>query len=204
MVMSAPLELSQAANLASALCLGVLFGFFLERAGLGNPHTLTGVFYLTDFAVPKTMFTAIVVAATGLCVLTDLNVLDMDRVWIIPAFLWPQLAGGALFGIGYLVSGYCPGTAVAGLASGRLDALLAMIGVGLGALLFAAVYPGIESFYLTGNLGKMTLPGLTGLNKWVVLLFVYIMAGGMFYAMERFEHQRDIAMGFRQHLHSEG
>ena len=44
-------------------------------------------------------------AATGLCLLSDLKVLDMSRVWIIPTFLWPQLIGGALFGLGFLVSG---------------------------------------------------------------------------------------------------
>ncbi len=139
--MSAPFILSNTVNLIVAVIMGLFFGFFLERGGLGNPHKLTGVFYLTDFAVPKAMFTAILVAATGLCLLSDLKVLDMSRVWIIPTFLWPQLVGGALFGLGYLISGYCPGTAVAGLASGRLDALVAMIGIGSGTLLFSMFYP---------------------------------------------------------------
>jgi uncharacterized membrane protein YedE/YeeE len=190
MVMSAPFQLSDVANLVAALFLGISFGFFLERGGLGNPHRLTGVFYLTDFAVPKAMFTAILVAATGATALSDLGILDMQAVYIIPTYFWPQLAGGALFGIGYLMSGYCPGTAVAGLASGRFDALLTMIGIGIGALLFAAVYPSIEGFYLTGSMGKTTLPELTGLNEWVVLMIVYVMAGGMFYAMDRVEQQR--------------
>ncbi len=198
--MIAPFQLSDSANLAAALFLGIFFGFFLERGGLGNPHRLTGVFYLTDFAVPKAMFTAIVVAATGLCILTDLKVLDMSAVWIIPTFFWPQLVGGALFGIGYIISGYCPGTAVAGLASGRLDALAAMAGIGLGTVLFAAVFPHVETFYLTGSMGKATLPALLGINKWVFLAVVYVLAGAMFYAMERFEHGS--ATGVMQHRHA--
>ncbi len=199
--MNAPLQLSDTANLIGALFLGISFGFFLERGGLGNPHRLTGVFYLTDFAVPKAMFTAILVAATGVCLLTDLKMLDMDAVYIIPAYFWPQLVGGALFGIGYIVSGYCPGTAVAGLASGRLDALAAMVGVGLGALLFAAVFPQIEGFYLMSSMGKVTLPALIGINKWVLLALVYVLAGAMFYAMERFEQGRSAA-GIMQHRHA--
>jgi len=199
--MSAPLQLSDTANLIGALFLGLSFGFFLERGGLGNPHRLTGVFYLTDFAVPKAMFTAILVAATGVCVLTDLKILDMGAVYIIPTFFWPQLVGGALFGIGYIVSGYCPGTAVAGLASGRLDALAAMVGVGLGALIFAAVFPQVEGFYLTSSMGKVTLPEFIGINKWVMLAIVYVMAGSLFYAMERFEHGRSPA-GIMQHRHA--
>jgi uncharacterized protein len=189
MVMSAPFILSNTVNLAAALVIGIFFGFFLERGGMGNPHKLTGVFYRTDFAVPKMMFSAILVAATGLCILSDLKVLDMSRVWIIPTFLWPQLVGGVLFGFGYLVSGYCPGTAAAGLASGRLDALVTMAGIGSGALLFSAVYPWIEGFYKTGDRGTATLPELLRVNHWAILLVVYIMAGIMFYVMERYEHR---------------
>ncbi len=199
--MSAPLQLSDTANLIGALVLGISFGFFLERGGLGNPHRLTGVFYLTDFAVPKAMFTAIVVAATGVCLLTDLNVLDMDAVYIIPTFFWPQLVGGALFGIGYILSGYCPGTAVAGLASGRLDALAAMVGIGLGTVLFAVVFPQIQGFYMISSMGKVTLPVLIGINKWTMLAIVYVLAGAMFYAMERFEQGRSPA-GIMQHRHA--
>lgn len=67
--MIAPLIVSQGTGLLLAVILGIFFGFFLERGGLGNPHKLIGVFYLTDFAVPKAMFAAILVAATGLYLL---------------------------------------------------------------------------------------------------------------------------------------
>jgi uncharacterized membrane protein YedE/YeeE len=104
-------------------------------------------------------------------------------------YFWPQLLGGALFGLGYLVSGYCPGTAVAGVASGRLDALVTMLGIGAGALLFAAVFPLIEGFYKTTDMGAVTLPQITGLNHWVLLALVFSFAGAMFYAMERYERR---------------
>ncbi len=188
--MSAPLVLGDNAYLVLAVVLGIFFGFFLERGGMGDPHRLTGVFYLTDFAVPKMMFSAILVASTGLFLLSDLKVLDMGRIWIIPAFYWPQLVGGVLFGLGYLVSGYCPGTAAAGFASGRLDALVTMIGIGAGALLFAVLYPLLEGFYLTGKAGPLTLPAATGVNHWVLLVIVYVLAGFMFRAMERYEKRR--------------
>jgi len=190
--MSVPFILTDSVNLIVAVVVGLFFGFFLERGGLGNPHKLTGVFYLTDFAVPKAMFTAILVAATGLCLLSDLKVLDMSRVWIIPTFLWPQLVGGALFGLGYLISGYCPGTAVAGLASGRMDALITMAGIGSGTLLFSILYPLIEGFYKTGDMGAVTLPDLMGMNHWVLLAIVYAFAGLMFYTMERYEKGRPL------------
>lgn len=176
--------LSDNMNLVVALFVGIFFGFFMKKGGMDSPHKLTGVFYLKDFAVPKVMFTAILVAATGLVVLSDMKVLDMSRVWIIPTFFWPQIVAGFLFGFGYLVSGYCPGTAVPGFASGRVDALMTMLGVAFGSLVFAAVYPAVEAFSKISGMGKPTLPELMGVNHWVVLVFVVALAGGMFYGME--------------------
>lgn len=113
----------------------------------------------------------------------------MGNVWIIPTFFWPQLVGGAIFGIGYVFSGYCPGTAVAGFASGRLDALLTVIGIGAGSLVFAILYPYIEEFYVSSQMNGATLPKVIGINHWFVMALVYIMAAGMFYLMERYERK---------------
>ena len=185
--MSAPFEFSDAISLGLAVLFGTLFGLSLERGGLANPHTLTGVFYLKDFRVPKVMLTAILVASAGLYLLGDLHLLDLSKVWIIPTYFWPQLVGGALFGIGFVVSGYCPGTAVVGLASGRLDALVMMVGIGAGTLLFAIVYPALEKFYFSSDMGVTTLQKLLGVNHWVILVALLLFAAGMFYVLERLE-----------------
>jgi uncharacterized membrane protein YedE/YeeE len=189
MVMMAPFELSQAVSLALAVVFGLFFGVSLERGGLGDPHKLTGVFYLRDFTVPKVMFTAILVASVGLYLLADLNLLDMERVYIIPTYFWPQLAGGALFGVGFVVSGYCPGTTVVGLASGRLDALVTLFGVGAGSLLFAILFPYLEAFYLSSDMGSPTLHEFAGVNHWVIIFLLIAAAGVMFFAMERYERK---------------
>jgi uncharacterized membrane protein YedE/YeeE len=190
LVMTAPFEISDTLSLGLAALLGIFFGLSLERSGLGDPHRLTGVFYFRDFTVPKVMFTAIVVASTGIYLLSDLHLLDLSRVWIIPTFFWPQLAGGLLFGIGFVMSGYCPGTSVAGLASGRIDALVAMAGIGSGSLLFAVFYPVLEKFYLSSDMGVVTIPGLLGVNHRVVIVALFVMAVAMFVFLERFEQLR--------------
>jgi uncharacterized membrane protein YedE/YeeE len=186
--MSAPLyqyaAFGQDMSLVVAVVAGVFFGFFLERGGLGNPHKLTGVFYLTDFTVPKVMFTAVLVASTGLYLLSDLRLLDIGRVLFVPTYLWPQAAGGALFGIGYVLSGYCPGTAVAGAATGRIDALLSMAGIGAGSYLFASYYPKIEQFYMSSPMDTATVPRLIHFNHWVVIGVIWILALLLFSLME--------------------
>jgi uncharacterized membrane protein YedE/YeeE len=193
LVMNAPLYeyglFGVGASLVMAVIIGFFFGMFLGRGGLGNPHKLTGVFYLRDFTVPKVMFTAMIVAASGLYLLSDLKLMDIGRVWIVPTFFWPQIAGGFLFGLGFLVAGYCPGTAVAGLGSGRLDALVVMFGMVAGSLLFAGVFPSLEKFYLSSKMGTVTLPQVIGINHWLIIFFLVIFAGIMFYFMERFERK---------------
>jgi uncharacterized protein len=187
MVVTAPFALTQGISLLFAVIIGIFFGLFLERGGLGDPHKLTGVFYLTDFTVPKVMFTAILVAAAGLYVLSDIGLLDMSRVWIVPTFFWPQIVGGAIFGVGFVVSGYCPGTAVTGFASGRLDALVALAGIAAGSLVFAVLYPNVEGFYMSSSMEKAVLPAILGLSHWVVIAVLAVLAAVMFFAMEKYE-----------------
>ena len=191
--MNAPLYeyglFGEGTSLIVAVVIGFFFGLFLERGGLGNPHKLTGVFYFTDFTVPKVMFTAMLVAAGGLYLLSDLKIMDIGKVWIVPTFFWPQIAGGFLFGLGFLVSGYCPGTAVAGLGGGRLDALVALFGIAAGSLCFAVVFPSLEEFYLSSGMGSITLPRLIGINHWLIIGFFVAFAGMMFYFMEQFERK---------------
>jgi uncharacterized protein len=186
--MSAPLyqyaAFGQDMSLVVAVVAGVFFGFFLERGGLGNPHKLTGVFYLTDFTVPKVMFTAVLVASTGLYLMSDFGLLDIGRLLFVPTYFWPQAAGGALFGVGYVLSGYCPGTAVAGTASGRIDALLTMVGIGAGSYLFAVYFPRIEKFYLSSPMDTATVPRLIHLNHWGVIALLWILALIIFSLME--------------------
>lgn len=191
MVMMGPFEVTQTVSLLLAVVFGIFFGLSLERGGLGNPHKLTGVFYLRDFAVPKVMFTAIIVASTGLYLLSDFHLVDLERVYTIPTFFWPQIVGGALFGVGFVVSGYCPGTSMAAFATGRLDALVTMIGVGAGSLLFAVLFPYLEDFYLSSDMGQPTLPKLLGVSNWVVIIPLVAFAIGLFVFMEWYEKKKD-------------
>jgi len=103
--------------LAAAVIIGIAFGWTLERAGLGSAPKLAGQFYLTDFTVFKVMFSAIVTAMLGAFWLSRLGVLDLSRVYVPETYLLPQLAGGLLFGVGFVVACLCPGTSCVAAAS---------------------------------------------------------------------------------------
>jgi uncharacterized protein len=93
-------------GLPFAVIAGVLFGFFLERAGFANPKKLTAMFFLRDFAVLRVMFTAVVVAMLGLFVLSAGGLIELKRIAIPATYLWPQAVGGLLIGMGFLIGGY--------------------------------------------------------------------------------------------------
>jgi hypothetical protein len=154
----------------SALFLGLLFGLALEGAGFGSARKLTAQFTLRDFAVFKVMFTAVLVAAVGLWALESAGVIGPRSVYIPTLYLWAIAAGGALIGTGFVLGGYCPGTSVVGLASGRLDALGFVAGMVVGVWVFATGFEAVKPFYLAaeGPVGQ-TLDGLLGVPEPVVL-----------------------------------
>jgi hypothetical protein len=104
--MSWPLGLEGTSGLLAGLLLGVAFGFFLERAGLGDPKKLLGLFYLEDFTMLKVMFTAIAVAAAGIGGLSAVGMVDLEAIAVPPTYLWPALVGGLVLGAGFALGGY--------------------------------------------------------------------------------------------------
>ena len=167
-------------SLIAAFVIGIGFGFFLERAGFGSARKLVSQFYLNDLAVFKVMFTAIVTAMLGVTYLSWMGVLDLSLVYLTPTYLLPQVVGGLVLGAGFVVAGYCPGTSVAALATGRIDGLVALVGVGFGALVFAEAYPLFKPFMNATSMGAQTIPQYFNLPYGLVVFGVVVMAIGGF------------------------
>ncbi len=170
-------EFSLATELAIALVLGLGFGFALERAGFGSARKLTAVFYLYDMAVTKVMFTAVVTTLVGLAVLSGAGLFDLSEIYLEPTNWTAQIVGGALFGAGFVVGGYCPGTSMAALATGRKDGLLFVVGMLAGVWAYAEFTPGLDEWYKATSSGVITLPEATGIAVgWWALIFVAVLA----------------------------
>lgn len=168
-------------SLVVAFVIGISFGFFLERAGFASARKLVSQFYLDDMAVFKVMFSAIVTAMLGVTYLAWLGVLDLSLVYLSPTYVWPQLAGGVLLGVGFVIGGYCPGTSVAAAATGKLDGLAFAAGMTAGTLVFAEIYPFIERFHTSGFLGETTIPRFFGVSYGLAVLMVVVVAVIGFY-----------------------
>ena len=177
------------ADFVVAFALGIGFGFFLERAGFGHAGKLAMQFYFRDLTVFKVMFTAIVTAMTGLVVLGSAGWLDPSLVYVNPTYLWPGVAGGLIMGFGFIIGGYCPGTALVGVATAKVDAVFAVLGGLLGMFVFAELVPipWLRSFYeleTPGFSGRLTLPEWLGVRPGVVGFAVMLVALGGFLAAE--------------------
>ena len=189
--MNAPLyqfgAFGEAGSLVLALVIGLAFGFTLERAGFGSGRKLAAQFYLTDLTVFKVMFTAIITAMVGLYGLSTLGVLDLSLIYQLPTYLVPQLAGGLIFGVGFVVGGYCPGTSCVAASTGRIDGLVLVGGMMAGIWIFIELYPRLETFVNSTFLGEFSLPQALGIPHGVVVLLVVAMAGAGFLIAERIE-----------------
>lgn len=173
-----------------ALLIGFGFGFALERAGFGSSRRLAGVFYFTDMAVVKVMFTALITAMLGLSYLVGFGWIQLDQIFLMPTIYGAQAVGGLLFGVGFVMGGWCPGTAAAGCAAGRIDAIVFLLGAIGGSILFNELFPMIRSLYTAGDQGVQMAYTTVGMSRnWFILAFT-LMAVAVFWLVEWAEKKR--------------
>jgi hypothetical protein len=170
------------------VAIGLAFGFFLERAGLGNGRKLAAQFYLSDLTVFKVMFTAIVTAMLGLFWLSRIGVLDLSLIALTPTYVVPQIAGGLLFGAGFVIGGYCPGTSCVAAASGKFDGLAVFVGMMAGILLYGELYPRIQPFADLTSMGPLTFASLLAVRPGILVGGVALAALAGFMLADRLEH----------------
>jgi hypothetical protein len=171
--------ISEAANLWLAIPFGFIFGFGLYHAGFTDSRKITGAFYLKDVSVPIVMFSAIVTGMLGLWLLSLIGFIDTSKMYYLPTYLTPMAVGGLLFGIGMAIGGFCPGTAAASVVTGRIDAMVFVVGFLGGSILFGDLFPIWGDFYVSDYRGVFRLDQLWGMNiGWVVLILVVLAVCG--------------------------
>ena len=165
---------------------GVLFGFLLQKGRVLRYDKQLGALRLLDMTIVKFMLSTVLVGMIGIYLLKDLGLAQLS---IKSTILGGVILGGLTFGVGWGLLGYCPGTSLGALGEGRWDAVWGIVGMLIGAALYAEAYPFMKRTVLTwGDYGKITLPEVLGINHWLVIILFVI--GGL--ALFRFFEKRGL------------
>jgi uncharacterized protein len=161
-----------------AVVFGLTFGFLLQRGGLGYYDVLENQLLLQDFTVVKVMLTAILVGMIGVHLL---NKFAGTKMHIPPMRIAANVLGGLIFGVGFALAGYCPGTAVVALGQGAVSAVVFMLGMVTGSYLYAELSKALKASIETrGVREELTFPELfhirtgTFIGAFTVLLLVVL------------------------------
>jgi hypothetical protein len=162
------------AQLGLALLVGIAFGFLLQKGGVTRYDVIIGQLLLEDHTVVRIMLVAVVVGTLGVHLLKSLGLAELHPK---PGSFGSSVVGGLIFGVGFAVLGYCPGTVAGAVGQGSMDALLGGVaGILIGAGVFAALFPKLSRGILAvGYFGDVTLPRLFKVNEWVVVLPVSVL-----------------------------
>lgn len=165
------------------LALGAAFGAVLQLSGASSHTNITNALRLRDWTIMRLILTAIGVGLIGVHLLDAAGAAHMKvKELYIPGIL----IAGLIFGVGFAVTGYCPGTVLAAAAEGKPDAWMTILGGLLGAGLFAFLVPSLESvLFALGRLGPLTLQGALHVPGWVIAL---PMSAFCFWAAVRLPH----------------
>lgn len=166
------------------LVFGIIFGFLLQKSGVTKYNVIINQLLLTDFTVLKVMLSAVITGMIGLHILQRLGWITLRP----KSGSWGKNAiGGLIFGLGFALLGYCPGTIAGAIGNGYLDAATAgLVGIILGSGLLAAAYPKLKTDILNkGFYGDMTLQKFIKVNEWVVIVPLSALLVIIMYLLER-------------------
>lgn len=177
-------EVAPANKLLSGIVFGVIFGYLLQKGGVAKYHVLIGQLLLVDYTVVKVMLSAVIVGALGIHFMHKAGLVELH---IKPTRYASNIIGGLLFGVGFALSAYCPGTGAAALGQGNYDAIAMMIGMIAGSYVFAEMSGWISRrINPIGDRGKITLHDLLPMNRTVVVLGSVVVLSGILGVIEFF------------------
>lgn len=175
---------NRTAQVSLGLLTGIAFGFLLQKGGVTNYDVIIGQLLLTDFTVVKVMLAAVLVGMIGVYAMKSAGI---ARLHCRSGSIGSTVVGGLIFGAGFALLGYCPGTAAGAVGTGAMDALSGVVGIAIGAGIFARLYPILASTILNrGAFPAETVPELLGVRPFVVVAGVAVMILGLFWVMQVF------------------
>jgi uncharacterized protein len=170
-------------ELGLGLITGFLFGFLLQKGRVLRFEKQVGAMLLKDMTILKFMLSAILVGLVGIYLLKGMGVIQLSHK---PMNVGAVVLGGLLFGGGWAIMGYCPGTSIGALGEGRWHALFAVLGMVAGAALYAELYPALSSTLLAWkDFGRIGVPETLGVSPWVVIPLFWVGTIALFVWFEK-------------------
>jgi uncharacterized protein len=165
------------------LIFGFCFGFLLQKGGVARYEVIMRQLLLEDFTVLKIILTAIAVGMVGVYAMKQAGWIELHKK---SGSLGTSVPGPLLFGIGFGLLGYCPGTGIGAVGHGALDALVGVAGMLIGSSLYAAVYPRLKDGVLKrGSFGDKTLIDLLPIQSpWAAIIPVILLIAGLLWGLE--------------------
>lgn len=165
------------------LITGVAFGFLLQKGRVLRFEKQVGAMQLTDMTILKFMLSAIIVGMVGVAIMSGAGIITLGHKAMN---LGAVLIGGALFGAGWAIMGFCPGTSIGALGEGRWHAIFAIAGMIAGAAIYAELYPFFKATVLIwADYGKIGLPEALGVSPWIIITIFIIAVLALFRWFER-------------------
>ena len=160
---------NERAQIVLGLMFGIVFGFLLQKGGVTTYDVIMGQLLLVDFTVLKIMASAV---ATGLIGFHILKHAGLVKRHVRKASLGSNVIGGLIFGLGFGLLGYCPGTVAGAIGQGALDALFGgVVGLLIGVGIFAELYPSLNKrVFAYGEIEEETVPELLHVNEWIIVI----------------------------------
>lgn len=156
-------------QLVLGLLMGIAFGFFLQTGGVTDYNVIIAQLLLTDFTVFKVMLAAVLVGMPGIWLMKSRGMVSLH---VKGGSVGSTVVGGLIFGAGFAILGYCPGTVAGAVGQGAVDALAGgVVGLIIGSAVFAAIYPALEAKVMhVGTFGADTIPELLRIRPVFVII----------------------------------
>lgn len=162
----------------SAVAVGLLFGFFLQKGDLCGASAFSEVVTMKDTAKVWGLWACIVTCMVGFAVLDQLSLVQLNP----KPFIWVSyVVGGLVFGVGMVLAGGCVSGSLFKAGNGHLTSLAALPGIALGVALvehgpLSGLNRSMKSLVIkTSDGGPITLSSLTGLPFWALALIIAVL-----------------------------
>lgn len=159
------------AQVVLGLLTGICFGFLLQKGGATDYGVIENQLLLADFTVLKLMLSAVIV---GMVLFQVLKHYGYANLHAADGTFGSNVIGGLIFGAGFALLGYCPGTVAGAVGTGAFDALIGgMVGMLIGAGIFAELYPALKDGILVRYpFPAVTVPEFLHIPSWITVVLL--------------------------------